>query len=680
MRQKYSTPIKLQLSAAALLISMSGVLHANELDPALDMDLSSLLDLEVTSVSKAAEPLSQAAAAIYVITQEQLETRGVTSIPEALKTVPGLHVVQLDSHKWAISSRGFNGRYNNKMLVLIDGRVQYSPEYSGVYWETTDTLIQDIDRIEVIRGPAAALWGLNAVNGVINITTKHTLETLGGYAEIGSGSDEHFAGFRYGAQLSDRTAVRGYAKGRKVDGASSHSEEQSPTVQSQINALGADNDYWQQQIGARFDTTLDSSSDLMVSFDAYNIKAEDGLITGTQVYIPETVKTRGWNLLANFGKALSTRSEIDITTYFDFAARDGQFISFSRDTFDFELKHHFTTDNHRLLTGLEYRYVSNNLSLNDQVISTPNPNENTQLYSLFISDQWTLVDEKLWLTLAGRLDKHNYADNEFQPSLRLSWKATPSQTVWTALSRAVRLPAQLELYNHVSIGVAEGNTALNPLPFPVALNTLSNTDYDVEEVKSLEIGHRIQVNPQLTVDTTAFYNDYEDLRSFSLVNSNIVMPPALSSLDFAFTNNGAGHNHGFETSINWHANTQLRFELNYSYINGAFSEGLPQVTDAPENIVSLSSYWSPTPSLDIHAAFRYVDELETFSQSTLEFVTLEDFFTADIDIAWKVNKQLTLSAHGRNLFENNHEAFIPEIVYSHYSIEPSFFAKLSYSF
>jgi iron complex outermembrane receptor protein len=656
------------------------VAHAQETSSSLDMDLSSLLDLDVTSVSKVSEPLSKAAAAVYVITHDELKHRGITSIPEALKNVPGLHVVQLDNHKWAISSRGFNGRYNNKMLVLIDGRIQYSPEYSGVYWETTDTLIQDIERIEIIRGPAAALWGLNAVNGVINITTKHSMETVGGYAEIGTGSDEQFAGFRYGAQLSDRTAIRGYAKGRAVDGATPHLEEQSTTIQNQIRLLGADNDYWQQQIGGRLDTALDTSSDLTLSFDAYDIKGEDGLVNGAQVYIPETAKSRGWNLLAHYGKALSTRSEIDITSYFDFAARDDKFLSFSRDTFNFELKHHFTTAKHNLLTGIEYRYVSNNLSLNDQVISTPNPDENTQLYSLFISDQWTLLTDKLWLTMAGRLDKHNYVDTEFQPSLRLSWKASSSQTLWTALSRAVRLPAQIERYNSVSLGVADGSTALNPLPFPVALSTVSNPDYDVEEVKSIEIGHRIELSPNMTVDSTIFYNDYEDLRSFTLASSNLVMPPALSSLAFQFDNEGAGHNHGFETNINWRANPRLRFELNYSYLSGEFTEGLPQVTDAPQNIVSLISHWSPTQSLDIHTALRYIDEVETFSQSTLEFVTLDDILTADIDVAWQLTKQLTLSAHGRNLFQSKHEAFIPEIVYSHYSIEPSFFAKLSYAF
>jgi iron complex outermembrane receptor protein len=243
------------------------------------------------------------------------------------------------------------------------------------------------------------------------------------------------------------------------------------------------------------------------------------------------------------------------------------------------------------------------------------------------------------------------------------------------------LPAQLEqTLGNTTLGVAEGNTALNPLPFPVQLNVIPNSDYGVEKIKSFEIGHRIQLNSEFTIDSTAFYNDYEDLRSAAVAGFNLVIPPALSSVDLQFANGGAGHSHGFETSINWHASSALRFELNYSQINGAFTAGLPQVTDAPENIVSLITYWSPTQNINIHTAIRYIDELETFSQSTLGFVTVDDFLTADIDVSWDINKQVTLSAHGRNLFNNKHEAFTPEIIYSPHSIEPSFFAKLSYSF
>ncbi|MBB1383724.1 TonB-dependent receptor plug domain-containing protein, partial [Shewanella sp. SR41-2] len=191
-----------------------------------DLSLQELLNVEVTSVSKQKQPLSNSPAAIYVITSEHIRNSGATSIPQVLRDVPGLHVGQIDSQKWAISSRGFNGRYNNKLLVLMDGRTLYSPIFSGVYWEVQDTLMADIERIEVIRGPSAAMWGANAVNGVINIITKHSADTSGGYAELGAGDYEQgFAGFRYGSTLSDNATSRVYVKGHSRDSLEYNSQD-----------------------------------------------------------------------------------------------------------------------------------------------------------------------------------------------------------------------------------------------------------------------------------------------------------------------------------------------------------------------------------------------------------------------------------------------------------------------
>lgn len=667
---------------AALIFCNTATVKADEQQSTVDMDIANLLSLEVTSVSKVAEPLSKAAAAIHVITAKELSERGVTSIPEALKFVPGLHVAQLDSHKWAISSRGFNGRYNNKMLVLVDGRVQYSPDYSGVYWETTDTLIKDIDRIEVIRGPAAALWGLNAVNGVINITTKHTMKTLGGYAEVGLGSKQDFAGFRYGGLINDKTAIRGYAKAQRKQGLDMDLGALAPALQNQALQQGTDNDYLTQQIGARLDSSLSPASDFRLSFDAYQTRGEDAVITPSGQYIADTMHSHGWNILSSYSLAMTAHSEIELSGYFEHTTRAEEFIGFSRDNAEVEFKHHFSTARHSLLTGAALRYVSTNFNLSDQFLSTtlPNDNENTQLYSFFISDQWTLVSDKLWLTMAGRVDKHNYAETQLQPSIRLSWQPTAHQTLWTAWSKAVRLPSQLELEAGALIGVLPANAGNNPLPFPASVTLLASPDYDVEEVRSIELGYRFDLHDGFSIDSTAFYNEFDQLRSFRFNSIDLAMPPALSNINLNLSNDSAGHNSGFETALNWQATPTLLMELNYSYINGKFSANSSQITTAPENIVSVISTWTPSNTLSVNLAIRYVDKLAITSATSLSDRSTRHYTTADINLNWSITDRLTLSAHGRNLLQSKHVEFKPELFYSTYKVEPSFFTKLSYAF
>ncbi|WP_243756343.1 TonB-dependent receptor plug domain-containing protein [Shewanella sp. BF02_Schw] len=256
----------------AFLASYSAI--ANESN-SLDLSLQELLNVEVTSVSKQKQPLSNSPAAIYVITSEHIRNSGATSIPQVLRDVPGLHVGQIDSQKWAISSRGFNGRYNNKLLVLMDGRTLYSPIFSGVYWEVQDTLMADIERIEVIRGPSAAMWGANAVNGVINIITKHSADTSGGYAELGAGDYEQgFAGFRYGSTLSDNATSRVYVKGHSRDSLEYNSQDLDSGLAEQLATVDKDNDWMHLQVGGRVDMELDTGTSLMLSSDVYRTEMQ----------------------------------------------------------------------------------------------------------------------------------------------------------------------------------------------------------------------------------------------------------------------------------------------------------------------------------------------------------------------------------------------------------------------
>jgi len=333
-------------------------------EEAFDLSLQELLDVEVTSVSKQRQPLSNSPAAIYVLTNEELIRSGATSIPQALRDVPGLHVVQIDSQKWAISSRGFNGRFNNKLLVMMDGRTLYSPEFSGVYWEFQDTLMTDIERIEIIRGPSAAIWGANAVNGVINIITKHSADTLGGYAELGAGDYEQgFAGFRYGGQLADGVTARAYAKGFDRDSLKYNSQDMDSNLNMLMMGVETTNDWHQLQAGGRVDMNLDSTAALTISADIFDSNMQQiyqvpTLTVPYREFRNDSFDNRSWNVVAKYTKALSAGSEYSFQTYYDSVHRGEDLFGFTTDTVDFEFQHQFTAgQSHNFVWGLGYRHI-----------------------------------------------------------------------------------------------------------------------------------------------------------------------------------------------------------------------------------------------------------------------------------------------------------------------------------
>lgn len=673
---------------ACLLLSSATVFADSELSEVpLDLSLQELLDIEVTSVSRQAEPLSNAAAAIYVITAEEIRQRGFSSIPQALRDVPGLHVAQIDSQKWAVSSRGFNGRYNNKMLVLMDGRTLYSPEFSGVYWETQDTLMTDIERIEVIRGPGAAIWGANAVNGVINIISKHSADTLGGYAELGAGDyQQGFAGFRYGGQLTAGVTARAYAKAFKRDGLDFEAGDVSAQAASQIRQAGSDNDWWSQQVGARFDISLGPATNLMLNTAAYDSEMQQSasvpiLASPYQSYPNIDTDSRGWHVLADYSRALSASSQLNLQTYFDHAKRDESLFGFSRDTFDIELSQQLAlTHGHDLLWGVGYRHISNELNTNQSVLSSQSHEESTNLWSLFVQDQITLQPEKLWLTLAARFEHHPYTDFEWQPTIRLSWQASDKHRFWSALSRAVRTPSLVEHEYDINLGNLAPSSDFNPTPFVNRLVLMGNDDYDSEVVNSLELGHRYASGEGFSLDTALFYNDYDELRSNNAIQTDLSTLPAYITTSSAFNNQASGQNYGMEISANWVVSQQLRLRLNYAYTESNFGRGQSQNTDAPEQIVALIGNWQLRDDLSVTGTWRYVDSSLSIDPVQINNGSINAYQGVDLGVNWQVSPKVRLSAYGRNLFYGSHTEYKAELFSIPYRVEPSFFGKLTVEF
>ncbi|EKD40159.1 MAG: hypothetical protein ACD_75C00157G0001, partial [uncultured bacterium] len=401
-------------------------------DNLLDMELNELMNLEVTSAGKKKQRLSEAASAVFVITQEDLRRSGVTSIAEALRMVPGLQVARIDANKWAVGSRGFlglSGRFENKLLVLIDGRSIYTPLFSGVFWEMQDTMLEDIDRIEVIRGPGATLWGTNAVNGVINIITKNARETQGGLVAAGAGTEEKdFGRGRYGGKISEDAYYRLYAKYADRDPA--------------VFAGGEDAaDGWNTlRSGFRLDREFVGHDAFTLQGDIFSTKVGE-TITTALAYPPfaettdEKYTNRGGNLLGRWERKVSEASAMALQMYYDRTEYNSNHFGSFVDTVDIDFQDRFKwMAGQEIIWGLGYRNIF--LNIDNSYASSISPGkDNYDIVSTFLQDDIALIPERLNLILGSKLEHNDFTGVEIQPNARLIWQADDRHSVWGAVSR-----------------------------------------------------------------------------------------------------------------------------------------------------------------------------------------------------------------------------------------------------
>ncbi|MGP1722098.1 TonB-dependent receptor plug domain-containing protein [Shewanella frigidimarina] len=649
-----------------------------------DLSLQELLNVEVTSVSKQKQPLSNSPAAIYVITSEHIRNSGATSIPQVLRDVPGLHVGQIDSQKWAISSRGFNGRYNNKLLVLMDGRTLYSPIFSGVYWEVQDTLLADIERIEVIRGPSAAMWGANAVNGVINIITKHSADTSGGYAELGAGDYEQgFAGFRYGSTLSDNATSRVYVKGHSRDSLEYNSQDLDSGLAERLATADKDNNWTHFQVGGRVDIELETGTSLMLSSDVYRTEMQQtsyypSLVGLSYVdYNSDYIKSDGFNLLSKFTKALSPTSQYNLQAYYDYAKRDDDWYGFSSETVDVDFQHQLLVgQNHNIIWGLGYRFIQDDFDQSTIIVSSESESTRTNLWSAFIRDEITLVDDELWLTLASRFEHYDYTGFEVQPNARLMWQLNKKNNLWASVARAIRTPSRIE--NNLSV-----NSQIIPpsVQSPlVSIWVAGNEDYKSEVIISYEVGYRFTPAKKWSFDSTIFYNDYDQLRNAPAGATDFSTFPNYISQYLTFSNDLDGYNYGFELSSQWAATDTIQFKVNYSFTQNEFGASQSQNTDAPEHMISTMMDWSISDNVDFNLVWRVIDEAYVLNINDLSTKEIDSYSGVDLGLHWKVKPDVMLSAFGKNLLSPANLEFEGESYQLPYRVGPSYYIKATLTF
>ncbi|MCD4688920.1 MAG: TonB-dependent receptor [Desulfuromonadaceae bacterium] len=619
------------------------------------MSLEELVNLEITSVSKKPQTISDSAAAVFVITQDDIRRSGATSIPEVLRLAPGVNVAHIDGNKWAITARGFNGRFANKLLVLMDGRSVYTPLFSGVYWDIQDTLLDDIERIEVIRGPGATLWGANAVNGVINIITKHSENTQGILAKGGYGSVEKgFAALRYGGALGDTANYRVYIKYFNRDGSDA------------LSGGEAADDWNAFRGGFRFDGRLGSSDTLTVQGDAYSGAAGQTnqefnfTFPNYPTITDEDTKFSGGNLLLRWERTLSDTSDLALQTYYDRTERNEKALAKeSRDTMDLDFQHRFALGQRQeIVWGLGYRITWDNIEPNEPTIMINKRSQTDHLASLFVQDEITLKPDLLRLILGSKLENNDYTGLEIQPNARLIWTPNEEHSLWGAVSRAVRTPSRAEEDASIVVKLIPPDIT-NPLLTLITAN--GNNDFDSEELLAWELGYRFMPNPTFSLDLATFLNIYENLRTgepqtpfVPTMAPHLVIPTRLD-------NKMKAKVWGFEAVADWKIKNWWRLQTVYSFLqedldytsdsNDSGSIDLAEGT-TPKHQVSLRSSMDLPRDIELDFWLRYADELESLG--------IDDYLTLDIRLGWQPRPGLELVLVGQNLLQNSHQEYSPE--------------------
>lgn len=666
------------LAQALLLQGVIPCLASSEgLEKYLDMDLAQLMQVTVTSVAKKPQTLGNTAAAVFVISQEDIRRSGVTSIPEALALAPGLHVARISASKWSISSRGFGGYTSNKLLVLMDGRSLYTPAYSGTFWDVQNTLLEDIERIEVIRGPGGTVWGANAVNGVINIITKKAQETEGTLVRVNSGTGAPFgAAVRQGGKIGASTSVRLYA---------TTSDYASNTLRS--NLLGSSDkdagDDWRNiQSGFRVDGTIGSGSEWTMQGDVYKID-------GQQIVFPHWIASppyltadsgdysaSGGNLTSSWQHKFANDNKLSFKAYYDNTQREEAYYEQTFDIFDLDLQYEFALGTwNNLTTGIGYRHTDASTSNTFQVQI---PEQDQTLYSAFLQDQVTLIDRQLWLTLGTKYEHNDFTGSEWQPSLRLLWKADEDQSLWASVARAVRTPSMVE---------RTGRVVLASFPTPLGTGTANirgNPNFISESLIAYEAGYRWQVKRNLSFDVATFYNVYDDLYALGTTTNP-------SNLDLEFKNNQEGKGHGVELATTWQAGSALSFNFTYTWqeldlnykdtgiVDPLF--GTRPARNAPEHQAAIRTSYDFDEKWQSNLWLRYTSAFDgRNNEDRTSDITIPAQWNLDANVIWKPSKNLEIMLAGQNLLDNSQLQYVAELIAPPTEIERVFYLKVTWNF
>lgn len=607
-------------------------------NPVREMTLEQLGNVEVTTASKEPEEVWKTPSAIFVITQEDIRRSGVTSIADALRLAPGVEVARISSTTWAVGIRGLQNNFSKSVLVLIDGRSVYTPLFAGVYWDVQDLVLEDIDRIEVIRGPGGTVWGPNAVNGVINIITKSSAQTHGLLASASGGTvDRTIDEVQYGGGRGSGFNYRMYGKGFARD--------------HEYHSDGNDFDDWHQERGGFRTDWSNQRDNYMVEGDMYGGDSPHEI---GAVDVDDAVS--GGNLVARWRRNLANGSDIYLEAYFDRTIRIGGELGETRNTIDIDFLHHIKVGNrHDFSYGGGLRWSPNRIiQLQTGINVLPNV-ETDHIYTGFVQDEIHVLNDHVSFTLGAKLEQNNFSGFDIQPSGRVLWTPTAHQSFWAAITRAVTTPSRIEEGFQLT-----GLISVNPL---ILLQVAGNSHFKSESLLGYEAGFRRLLTRHVYVDVAAFHNEYSDLQSFGTEVASIeaAPPPPHLVLTIPYTNAIAGTTNGVEIAPSWQPSKWYRLSGSYSYVGINLHANAPTVDisatgsvrtyegSTPHHEVEAESTINLPKSFELDQFYRYASSLPAQGMNGLK-----GYQTADLRFGWTYRSHTNFSIVGENLFQPYH--------------------------
>jgi iron complex outermembrane receptor protein len=641
-RWRAAVPIAwLWLGLAAPQTAAAQTLQAPELRR---LSLEELMSVSVTTISRTPQATLDAAAAVYVITRDDIRRSGVTTLPEALRLVPGVHVARIDGSRWAIGMRGFTDRLARAMLVLIDGRAVYSPLFAGTYWEVQDLLLADIDRIEVVRGPGGTLWGANAVTGIVNIVTRHSSDTQGAFGRAGVGGTERaLAGIRYSGRLNERTWYRAYGK----------FTSRSPHAAVDGGRFD-DKDFGQG--GLRIDGARPDGARWGIQGDFYH--GEMGQRAMLNQYTPPfsqrlegDMRVTGGNVIGRWQSPGTEGLGLRAQAYYDWTRRDELVFAESRHTFDLDLQRTTRWRAHLAAYGVGYRYSFSDSTGVETLRFLPE-DRGEHLLTFFVQDEMELLPNRVRLTGGLKLEHNRYTGIEAQPSVRIAWAVTPRQTAWGAVTRAVRTPSRVEQD-------LELTSLVNPAA-PLYVRLLPNPDFDSESLVAFEAGYRAQLGESWQMAVSSFYNRHDNVLSTEVFPTFVESDSRGSRaiLPIEFGNGLRGTTRGVELTSDVLITPWWRVNGSYSFL-GIDLTRKPGSTDGSQE--RRGEGMSPRHQLQWQASFNLRRNVELDwnfrASSALPAIAIPRYQTSDIRIGWSPSPDLEFDLVGQNLHQSTHLEF-----------------------
>ena len=654
-------PFKKIITIPVILLFNINFLYAQDSEDKLNLAFNP----QVFSISKKKESSFDSASAIYVLSSEDIRRSGATSIPEALRLVPGVQVARLNNNSYAITVRGFERQFSNKLLVMIDGRTIYNTLFSGVFWDEQDYVLEDIDRIEVVRGPGGTIWGANAVNGVINIITKNSAQTKGFYASQTVGNkDRSITELRYGAENKSKDSYRLYAKTNYRKGLDQYGNKEDNNDSN-----------FHHRTGFRYDVTSIKNQTISLKGDIYKSLAKN-YFTSFNNQNENNKLSDGANLIFGWDSKISKKSKTTFNSYIDYHLVNISSVKRIAKTLDVDFQHFYSISSKNQITwGLGYRQMEDNIQLNPNTIvplSYSSRWRNDQLFTAFLQEKLTISD--FIFIIGSKFEKNDFTGFEFQPNAKIIYYPSRNQTLWTSISRAVRTPNRGD--DDVQITTTNGKTTLY---------TGSDT-FQAENMIAYEAGYRIKPTYKSMIDISTFFNEYTRLRTWE----------GSSNSSAVAANMGKGNSHGFEVSGKWQATDKLLLELSYDYLNlktslrhsSTDSTSIVSSVDSlkisegqsPKNQLRFRAFYNIKSNLEFDNMFYFVDSLPTGAGNPSNQKGIPSYLRIDTRIGYQPTKAWDLSFGIQNILDNRHREFKPSMNNRQIELGRMFYAKIVWQY